>query len=51
MGRPRTKEQALTQMSLIQIAPPQQRKQKQAQYGLRDTYNPLFQLKVDLYRY
>ena len=37
-------------MSLIQQAPSHQQKQKQAQYGLRETYNPLFLLKVDFYR-
>ena len=51
IGRPRNKDQALTQMSLIQLAPPHRQKQKQAQYGLREIYNPLFHLKVDFYRY
>lgn len=49
LGRPRSKVQALTQISLK--APEHERKLKQSLYGIKDNYNPLFQLEVDLYTY
>jgi len=50
VSTPRTKTQALTQISIIQSQKTaQNRDRKKTKYGLKDSYNPVFRLPVDLY--
>ena len=51
VGTLRSKELALTQMHSISSQKSKSKKEsKRTEYGLKETFNPLFDLSVDLYR-
>lgn len=51
LGRKRNKDQVLTQITIIQQqASEALKKEYRKKYGLRETYNPLFALNLDLYK-
>ena len=52
LSRQRTKGSAIRQMgSIAQATTETQRKLRRTQYGLKETFNPLFQLDIDLFKW
>ena len=52
MCKERTKQQAISQMAIIQMGSTEQRKKElRTEYGLKEHYNPLFTLDIDPFRY